>query len=64
MRPAGNSVNAIVMTTTMPIVIIHPKSMTGRMPLTIREENATIVVITVKAHGTNLSRTVCVTSQR
>ena len=31
----------------MPMVIIQPKSITGRIPLTINEINATIVVIAV-----------------
>ena len=43
---------------TMPSVMIHPKSITGRMSLTTSEQNATMVVIVVKKQGWNMKRTV------
>ncbi len=45
----------------MPMAIIQPKSMTGRMPLAINEPKATIVVIAVYRHGTVLARTISLT---
>ncbi len=45
--PAGIIINARNNANTMPIVIIQPKSITGRIPLTTKEINATAVVKTV-----------------
>jgi len=44
MTAAGNSVKAMTKAMLVPIAIIQPKSMIGRMLLTIRELKATIVV--------------------
>jgi len=46
-KVAGNSVKTNKKATDMPMVIIQPKSMIGRMPLNNSEANATIVVIAV-----------------
>ena len=68
--PFGNNnsqptqVATITMTTAMPMVIIQPKSMTGRIPLTNRDAKATIVVTAVNKQGMNLSLMVLLTSQR
>ena len=48
---AGNMVKASMNDILMPIVIIQPKSITGLMPLMMREAKATIVVIEVKKLG-------------
>ncbi len=44
---AGKKIKFSENATVIPIVIIQPKSITGRIPLTTREQNATIVVIAV-----------------
>ena len=44
---AGNSEMPMTRTTPMPMTIIQPKSITGRMPLTSSEPKATMVVIAV-----------------
>ena len=44
---AGTTVNAEQKPRTMPVVIIHPKSITGCRPATTREVNATMVVMAV-----------------
>ncbi len=41
---AGKSTKVTISETTMPIVIIHPKFITGRMSHRIREEKPAIVV--------------------
>ena len=46
------------------MVIIQPKSMTGRILLTTREVKATIVVITVYRQGLTIDVTVSLTSCR
>ena len=52
---AGTTVNAEQKPSTMPVVIIQPKSITGCSPATTSEANATIVVIAVYRQGTNIS---------
>ena len=47
LRNDGKKIKEITNAHTIPIVMIQPKSITGRIPLTIRERNATIVVIAV-----------------
>ena len=41
---AGNNVKVVITATIMPRHIIQPKSITGRIPLTINDAKATIVV--------------------
>ena len=41
---AGNRVKAVASATATPIIIIQPKVMMGRMPLTTSEPKATAVV--------------------
>ena len=43
-RAAGKSKNEVRKVTANPIVIIHPKSITGRMPLNTSEQKARMVV--------------------
>ena len=57
-RNEGKKMNATTNARAMPSVIIHPKSMTGRIPLTTSEQNATMVVTAVKKQGLNMRRTV------
>ena len=54
---AGNKVKATVSAVATPIIIIQPKVMIGRMPLTIREPNATAVVSAVYKQGLNILNT-------
>ena len=61
---AGNSVKVSTKPMPRPMTIIQPKSMTGRIPLTINDANAIIVVIAVYRQGTNMCRTVSRTSVR
>ena len=44
---AGNITKEKIKANEIPIVIIHPKSITGRISLTTRELKATMVVIAV-----------------
>ena len=45
--PAGIIINAITKASEIPMVIIQPKSITGRILLTTKDRKATIVVSTV-----------------
>ena len=47
--------------TAIPILIIHPKLMTGNNPEKTKDEKPAIVVITVKKHGFNMELTVFIT---
>ncbi len=44
---AGKKIKIKIKARVIPLVMIHPKSMTGRMPLIKREQKATMVVIEV-----------------
>ena len=44
---AGKKIKFSEKATVIPMVIIHPKSITGRISLTTKEQNATMVVIAV-----------------
>lgn len=46
-KAAGNMVKVRIKATPVPMAIIMPKSITGRIPLTISEPKATMVVIVV-----------------
>ena len=57
LRIAGNSVNTTIRAVATPIIIIQPKVMIGRMPLTTSEPNATAVVSAVYRQGLNILNT-------
>ena len=44
---AGNRANAVTNVTASPMLIIHPKSMTGLMPLNTSDPNPMMVVSAV-----------------
>ena len=44
---AGKKMKIRIKAREIPLVMIQPKSITGRMPLTKREQKATMVVIAV-----------------
>ncbi len=50
----GRRVNVIINDVIRPMVIIHPKSIIGFMPLKIKDKNAIIVVNTVYKIGQNI----------
>ncbi len=62
MMPAGITRNTSTNATSRPAVIIQPKSITGRILLTTRDTNATMVVSTVYRQGMNMEATVSRTS--
>ena len=47
LRRVGNNIKVTKIDTESPIVIIHPKSIIGLIPLNINERKAQIVVKTV-----------------
>ena len=53
----GNSVKATIRAVATPIIIIQPKVMIGRMPLTMSEPKATMVVRAVYRQGRNMLST-------
>ena len=54
---AGNSANTTSSAVATPIIIIQPKVMMGRMPLTMSEPKATMVVSAVYRQGRNMLST-------
>ncbi len=63
-RAAGNRVKVRRKATAIPIAIIQPKSIIGRISLTSNEPNATIVVIAVYKQGRLFDFTVSMTRIR
>ena len=57
----GNRVKAVVNVTASPMLIIHPKSMTGLMSLNTSEPKPMMVVSAVYRHGHTILRTVVAT---
>jgi len=55
----GKAIKEIRIAILTPILIISPKSITGRILLIVSEANAAIVVIVVKQHGLIICSRVC-----
>ena len=54
----GNRINALIKEIIIPILIIHPKFITGKRPEKTKDEKPTIVVATVYKQGRAIDETV------